>query len=252
MLTISKNSPLAEVIRDHTGPGLLPPVQIEGLCGLGDHIFLIGAIRWLASVSERVILDVQDFQLPDLSYAYRDVPNVHLRGKPTKLIEGLLATPDLPYLAMPMGAGGTIEHWTHQALGLPAVLSWTNYHIARDRTTEEALRQSLGLQPGDRYIVIHDDQKRGFSINKSRINPRFGVRTIHPGGSRGQSRSFPIFAWIGILEAAQEIHLIESAFAALIDRSPSITAPIHLHRYARRPIPKWRAARHRKDWQIHR
>jgi hypothetical protein len=85
----------------------------------------------------------------------------------------------------------------------------------RDENLEQALRDAVGLKPGDPFILLNDE----YSFNKH----HHGVEKLLPQGYDGKIIKMSvipgvtIFDWSWMFENAEEIHTVETAINYVID-----------------------------------
>jgi hypothetical protein len=82
---------------------------------------------------------------------------------------------------------------------------------------------------GAKRIFLHDDRARGFTINRARVGPGF---VYAPPPDIDSS----ILKYASYIIAADEVHVIDSAFFWLADSLPLRGRP-YLHKYPRWPRP---------------
>lgn len=105
-------------------------------------------------------------------------------------------------------------------------LRWNGFKVARQPSREFEL-------PGKKYIFVHDDPSRGFGIDPARLPKNRKVVKPEPLAAK-QGGPANIFDWWGVIEGAEEIHCIDSAFLCLIDSLPCLKAKKFVfHKYAR-------------------
>jgi hypothetical protein len=124
-------------------------------------------------------------------------------------------------------AGGIDEDFSasfYRQLGVPYAARWERCPLREAATQVEQL--SLSQWPTERKIFLHDDPIRGFVIRRF-INRG---QAFHPDNDTSQS----ILRYIDLIEEAQEIHVIDSAFFHLVN-SFKPKAKLFLHQYPRWP-----------------
>ena len=104
---------------------------------------------------------------------------------------------------------------------------WVDYlKYDRDLETEKELKEFLGIEDGDRYILM---------------NQIYGTNQIHLGVKRDLPKDYPgkiiemqvfnestIFDWCGIFENAEEIHTVDTSIQYVIE-SLDISAKLVVH-----------------------
>lgn len=104
---------------------------------------------------------------------------------------------------------------------------WDSFSVPRDLAKESELKNLL-TENGKKYVFVHDDKDRNFNIREEYF-PN-GCKVVRPDNALSKHYSF--FDYLTLIEEAEEIHCIESSFAALIEglQIPGIK---FAHRYAR-------------------
>ena len=78
---------------------------------------------------------------------------------------------------------------------------------------------------GEKYIFIHDDSSRGFSIDMSRIKTEYKVIM--------NDKRFNVFDYITLIENAEEIHFMQSSFKELMCSYELKKPTLYQHNYVR-------------------
>lgn len=112
----------------------------------------------------------------------------------------------------------------YDQLGIPFDERWTGFNVPRDLNAEEKVFKAVA--PKGRYVFVHDDASRGFSIDDARmpkdairVRPQLGLTDV-------------LFHYRKVIEGAAEVHCISSSFAQYLECAPS-GSPQYLHRYPR-------------------
>lgn len=207
---------------------------------MGDLIICTGLIRHLAKVYDMVVIPVKYHNLQSSNYLFHDLPNVFIRAveddedadqfcnnvfKGEKLYLG--------HFNQPFDAQKFDAEFYRQA-NLSFDLRWSGFHVERKKEMEVELPLST---PG-KFAFVHEDLARGYAIRDDLID----WEEYHP----HPSVSLNLFAYIPVLQAATEVHCINSSFALLVD---SIDLPqnpkLFLHLYSR---PGGEVPTFRKEW----
>lgn len=103
------------------------------------------------------------------------------------------------------------DQYKYAAAGLPFSLKWTlDQCIARDHDREAALKHRVVTR--DRYWVIQQTASDvSYEIDTSNIDPECEVIEIQP-------LTDNIWDWLGVLEGAEGMILIDSVFANIVDQ----------------------------------
>jgi len=197
--------------------------------GLGDHLVCNALVRHHAAGRRRVGLFCKRPYLASVAFMYRDLPQIELLpiNDDRDAVAMLEATPDAARLRVgfeKLDSRDFIESFYRQA-GLDWRRRYTDFHVERDAAREEACYRRL-VGNRTRYLFLHDDPSRGFTIDFRRIHASLPV--VRPEGAS------TIFDYAAVIERATEIHCIDSAFANLVESLPKLSAErIALHGYAK-------------------
>jgi hypothetical protein len=125
------------------------------------------------------------------------------------------------------GLDTDFTHSFYSHAGIPYDCRWSKCPLPEAAAKVEQLPIEF---PSNRKIFMHDDPSRNFFIRKM-IN-RGEAFAPDPGNV---TRS--ILSYVGLILAASEIHVIDSAFFHLINSLPHVRAQLFMHQYARWPRP---------------
>lgn len=132
--------------------------------------------------------------------------------------------------------GGCWEDFTKQFYahaGIPYEARWDRCPVAeaaRSFNAAQANRINFVWPAGKRRIFVHDDPRRSYRIWKRvQTSEQRCIFKPHP-----DHVTISILAYVPLIESADEIHVIDSAFFHLIDSVAPLGA-VYLHRYARWP-----------------
>lgn len=223
--------------------------------GLGDLIVCNGLVRQLASKNKVFVL-CRPQNVASARFQWRDNLNIELleltgsfdeqEARAKEFFE-FARKQDKP--ALGLGVWGTkpfeIDRWDHEMFRQAGLAfkdhRWNHFRVDRQPSRE------FELPAGKRYVFLHDDPKRGFKIDGTKL-PR-ARKIVRPEPLPDKQGGAPcIFDWWATIEQADEIHVIDSAFLCLIDSLPHLRAKrIVFHRYAR---PGGRPPSTIKDWEV--
>ena len=203
--------------------------------GLGDIVIALPIARYYADQGDEIIWPICEEFLPSVQAIapwvtwigvetdkegrfFLDTPLQVLQSQGCDLDSALYlyqylsARPDLtdPELFNIL----KFDQYKYQVSGVPFIKKWQLRDcIVRDPAVEDALREALGIKPGDRYAVTHF---KGSSfearVDVTWLDPE--VRLIDVDAHATDS----VFDWIGVLEGAEAIICIDSVVANLVDQ----------------------------------
>ena len=224
--------------------------------GLGDHFICHGIVREYAKKYDQMAIFAKPQNIISVRYMFRDLPHVRViegddvfaRGfiffNAYKIwkwhyntvikigFENLKRDPALPF-----------EKEFYQIAQVPFEKKWDSFYIQRDPIQENKLMEKTGITGP--YAFIHDDKARNYGIDDSRIiSPIIYFRPK-------KELTPNIIDYCGMIEHADEIHVIDSSFMFLIDCLPYVNQKqkLFIHRYARENI-EWSLPILKKNWII--
>lgn len=226
--------------------------------GLGDHLLCNGLYRQFAKFNDRVFLSVKRKYHSEITNMLRDVENVTLLKMPnfqswktTRVIQRLARIMRIRVVGLgsygigffPQGVRFDNNFYDQGEVDFKH--RWDSFHVPRNHAREFDLFNLLGCQKG-KYIFLHEDNSRNFTINRDLL-PK-GYRVISP---ISDNDGIFLVDYRLVIEEAFQVHVIESSFAAFIE-SIDIDIPLFAHRYARNhALHDFRHEfTYRKPWQI--
>jgi hypothetical protein len=225
-------------------------VYIYPHLAVGDQIIISGAVREIAKEKyDKVFLFAKIRTEGTIKFLYRDNPNIEIiigtdpnwyqdyqllnkyRDKNLKIIGH-------DFLDRSNRTGKSFDVLFYELAGIPFRCKWDSFYVERDLNREKELINKVNAT--GEYIFIHEDKSRNLCIDRSKL-PNCRIIEAFPTDN--------IFDWMGVLEGAQEIHIIESAFSFLIESFEHWTQPLVAHRYARK-LDVLNTPVYRRDWKI--
>lgn len=193
--------------------------------GGGDLLICHAIVRHFA-VDRTVYIPVKFHNLPSANFQFRDNPRIRTIGvKDDADADNVRRHRDAVGLeTLGLGMFGERFEWArwdqsmYAQAGVPIEDRWSNFYVEREPEHEVA------PPPDGEYAFVHHDPTRAFVIDP-RLLPNMPV--VMP------TVKEHIFQWWRVIECATEIHVVDSAFLALVDLLPSLSAKrLVLHRYA--------------------
>lgn len=203
---------------------------IQPHLGLGDAIICNGLVRALAAKHERIVLACLGRNIPSVSRMLEDLKNLKLHEVAHDDDAGCWANHYQQNGSRSLRLGyhhpdrSTFdpEHWDesfYRQAGVPFDARWEGFRLPE---------LPVVLQPPDgKFAFVQDDQTRGYGIQ----NLRTTLPTYRPRPTK------TILDWIPTIQAATEIHCIDSAFMCLIESLAPKGPTFTFHRYARAGAP---------------
>lgn len=222
--------------------------------GLGDYILMSGAVRHLLSLYEEVHLVAAKSKLENVEILYRDEPRIVLLPEPdarssqqgqrkVKVIGSRYRKHGYdvkaffwsymghwPDLINKSGMDNTVNNWCeafYNNLGVDYSERYNSFYFERDLEREDRLYRKVVDEFGSVYSFVVDHQrtkKQDLLIHDTRIvNPKYWKEDTL------------IFDWMKVIEKADIIHTIDTAYMHLI-KQMRLNGDDRLkffHRYAR-------------------
>lgn len=200
--------------------------------GLGDHIVHNGMIRYIYSKldsDDELYIFSKEHNLKNVKYMFRDIDR--LKVIPVKddgdamyiynSFEGvkfnnMLSQEDhIKYNTL-------CDDIFYLKMGIDPDVKKTFFHIERDLDLENKCFNEL-VHSKD-YIFIHEDDERGFLIDRSRITNNLPIVK--------SDVKYGFFDLLKVIENAKEVHLISSSFLSLLT-CKKYNDNIYAHMYLR-------------------
>ncbi len=213
--------------------------------GLGDHLLCGGIYREYAKRFPMVFIPVTANYAQTLRHMLSDLDNIHILSFNFPISDSrlnlkmesqakLMSNFGFEILYLGFFEAGFFKdpslrldaNYYFQA-NLELSHRWDSFSVPRDLSKESELK-SLLIDNGKKYIFVHDDKSRNFNIREEYLSK--GYQVVRP--DNRLSRQFSFFDYLTLIEQAEEIHCIESSFAALIE-GLQIPGVKFAHRYAR-------------------
>lgn len=210
--------------------------------GLGDAIVCNAIFRHFAE-THNVVIPIKFHNVPSVSWMLRGLPVALLGVHEDEAAKRLAVAAErrghrVLRLGM-FGKGFDEKRWGESMFahaGIPFEKRWSDWKVERDLSREFE-------PPKEPYAFVHEDEKRGFTIDKNRISidPLRLVLTT-------DAKTDNLFDYCRLIENASEIHVIDSCFAILADSLNTLKAKRKVvHVYARKnALPPT----YRPGWEI--
>jgi len=205
--------------------------------GLGDHIICNSITRKYAAEYDLIYYPVKSHNIFNVKRMFLDLNNIEYievadDSDMIKYYEknsSIFQAISLGFFVEPnfINQSETFCKDFYRQACLQYNLRWDNFYINRNYSLEDSLFSDINYE----YIFVHDDKTRNFVINKKYLNKEI----YRPKHNLGLKTTFTIFDYLKIIENSQEIHCMDSSFAALIDHMPQLKNKTKfLHRYVRK------------------
>lgn len=200
--------------------------------GLGDHIICNGIVINFLQIYDSVTIFCKSHNFENVSYMYRDVTNLHIikvdnDDQVRDFINRNVPSGDLIKVGHENlrweAHGETFDQQFYESSGVPFDVRFQRFHLTRDLVEEEKVLK-IKNPNNEPYIFVHDDPDRGFILDKVRQD----LLIIK------NDKSINIFHLLGLIEHAQEVHLMPSSIRDLCNSYNFENTKFFLHSYVRK------------------
>lgn len=204
--------------------------------GFGDHIICNGMIRHFYEKYGEISLFCYEHNLENVLYMYRDLDNLTVLAVQSDA-EAFQHVFDNNLDCIRIGFSElfkfmpkfTFDEAFYKIAGLDFSVRFDKFYFERNYIQEQEVLNELNPS-GEKYIFVHDDGDRGFSIDLNKINSKFKIIK--------NDKRFKIFDYLKLLENAEEIHFMQSSFKELICSFKMETPILYQHNYVRNYGPE--------------
>lgn len=204
--------------------------------GFGDHIICNGMIRHFYKQYGELSLFCYNHNLENVLYMYRDLENLLVLGvnsdheAATYAIENQLDYVQIGFSKLQkLMPELNFDKAFYKIAGLDFSIRFDEFYFERNLEQEQKVLEKLNPTK-ERYIFVHDDPDRGFSLDYTKINTEFKIIK--------NDKSFKIFDYLMLLEGAEEIHFMQSSFKELICSYRMEKPKLYQHNYVRKYEPE--------------
>lgn len=200
--------------------------------GLGDHIVNNGMVRHFYKQYGEITLLSYKHNVKNVQYMYRDLDKLQVIGvESDSQADNYIKSNNLDCLKIGFGdLSGVMpelpfDRAFYKLAGLDFSVRFDEFYFQRDLKKEKEVLDILN-PTSDKYIFVHDDASRGFSIDMNRVTKNYKIIM--------NDKRFNVFDYITLIENAEEIHFMQSSFKELMC-SYNLEKPIlYQHNYVRK------------------
>jgi hypothetical protein len=237
--------------------------------GMGDMLVCLGLYRALAERHDRVIIPAKEPNLETIRHALSDISNLKVikipfmskRGRWGHHVLRVMTVMSwvfrlVGFRTLRLGTLGDsflsdaanvrFDENFYQQAGIPFSERWNSFSYPRRKAQEEELFLIAQSKLRD-YIFLHEDQARGYTIDRSLLPDGLPVFT-----PMSPTSGYFVTDYTKVIEGATEIHVIESSFAVLVE-GLSPKGKMFAHRYARpEAMGNWKLEfTYRNEWNVY-
>lgn len=201
--------------------------------GLGDHIICNGMVRYFYKKNGSVRLFCYKHNKKNVDYMYRDLE--HFETIPVdnvKDADDIFNQLNNSILKIKIGFDKlhqvmdplTFDESFYKIAEVDFSIRFDEFFLKRDLELEKKILKKVNPED-EKYVFVHDDSSRGFEIDKNRIQS--------PHKKIYNDNSIPFFNCLGLIENAEEVHVMQSSFKDLINSFKFNKPKFYLHEYVR-------------------
>ena len=222
--------------------------------GLGDHIFCNGLIRELYKKYTTIVFPVKFANLNSVKIMFSDLNINYVICNDDQQMIDLGNNISDQFVKLGIGFFGYnfdinshksfVELFYDQA-HIDYSKRWSSFFIPK------FILNNIQHKPkSNKYIFVHDDIERGYKIQDKYILT--GYEVYRPDHTLAKNSENTIFDYLDIIKNAEEIHCMDSSFAAVIDHYPDLFhKKKFIHQYAKKDIdPVYFPPDYRNNWNI--
>lgn len=202
--------------------------------GLGDHIICNGLVRHLQKKNSEVTIFCYNHNYENVKQMFSDNPNISIitvssDHEVTQYIKSKNIHSS-KYLRIgfekmhSLSSSMKFDQVFYQIAGIDFQVRFDEFYIERNKELEEIVYNELNPH-NEPYIFLHEDVKRNFLIDRSKIPTNYKIIENDP--------KYNIFHMLKVFENAEEIHLMQSSIKDLINSIKMDRPKIFLHNYVR-------------------
>lgn len=217
--------------------------------GLGDHLDCNGMVRWIRKHGwatlhyDQIGVFSKDNYYDMIEYMYRDDPGITVfkisrddeYGDVQKIADSLenaeiirVGHEHYPGKHAELSQQKNCWEFFYEQLNMPYEVRSKFFHVERDYTEERRVYDKLNPKDKD-FIFIHEDPARGFTLNRDHFLNK-NLMTVENDITEN------IFHFINLIQAANEIHCMESSFKTLVDLYALPSQKLFYHDFRNQPL----------------
>lgn len=201
--------------------------------GLGDHVICNGMVRYFYKNFNEIKLFCKKHNSKNVKYMYSDLEKLELIVVETdRDVEQIIKNNNIENETIRVGFNALMKYipqYTfdvafYKTVGLDFNVRFNDFKVPRNLIKENEVLRELNPK-NESYIFVHDDKSRGFSIDHDKL-PK-NKKIIY------NDMKYSIFDMLGIIENADEVHVMQSSIKDLINSFKFIKPKFFLHNYVR-------------------
>jgi hypothetical protein len=199
--------------------------------GLGDHVITNGLLRHFYEKYGELGTFAKSGNMKNVSYMFRDLKNLKIiPAESPRDINEYVSKNSLDMIDASMGPSPTFDQSFYLRAGVDFSVRFDKFYIQRDKEKESKVTEALNPK-NEKYIFVADHPSRGFSIDMSKVRNDYKIIK--------NDMKFNLFHYISLLEGAEEIHFMQTAFKDLICSYKMDKPKLFQHNYVRKYPPHY-------------
>ena len=208
--------------------------------GCGDQINCNAIYRYYAKLYDNVYIFVKIRNAKNIKFMLRDLNNIQFIegiGDHDEFVEFFIMThPGIPLVKIGFDylnkkTDKKFVDLFYEQIGLSPEERFNGFYVKRDLDAEENLYNILNPTK-EPYIFVHHDTARGHIMNFDHFKNK-NFKIIESNYKLDEIKEFLLFHYLKLIEDAEEIHVMESAFSPMIDCYFKDLKNAYLHKYLR-------------------
>lgn len=229
--------------------------------GLGDSLMVNGMVRYFCSRYNNLVLFCSTCYCKSIKWLYRDIKNLNIMpfgsdlnstGDADHMIREFIQANNLydklfflGHYPLSQVADYGLYHGYYKIYDLDPFMRFDNFYYERNFEYEDYVFDQLNPNK-EKYIFVIDDSRHhlgNFVISNEKIGSEYKIIHYNKELNFDDDR-FLMFNYYKILENAEEIHTLETAFFEFIQLIKLPKPKIYIHSYKKRYIDS------EKDWNF--
>jgi hypothetical protein len=200
--------------------------------GLGDHIICNGIIRHFVQLYNEVSVFCKPHYEKNVRYMFKDDERIKILSiGGDSDVNNYISSKNIINDVVFVGFGElyrqgakTFDESFYKIVNLPFEQRFEKFKFLRNLEKEKEILNILNPS-GEPYIYVHDDKERGFEIDRNKI--KSNLKIIE------NDKRFLMFDMLGIIENAEEVHMMQTGMKDLINSFIFNKPKFYLHWYVR-------------------
>ena len=201
--------------------------------GLGDHIICNGMVRLFYERHKKIKLFCKNGNIENVKFMFSDLNSLELIPVNNDYdVENYIVKNNVQNDLIKIGFFEMRKHQPpltfdkafYKIAGMDFNTRFDYFKVPRNYEVENNVYTELN-PTNEPYIFVHDDKKRGFEIDKNKIESKLKIIE--------NNTKYGLFDMLKIIENAEEVHVMQSSIKDLINSYTFTKPKFFLHLYVR-------------------